>query len=123
MKDINEVYKQILAFYDMTEKQMKRKTRKKPWAFFRHCAMKYLYENYAKPMRISQQQLTEKFFCKDRSVISYASREIDGFKKVNAPEWYDYLALCNHMDKINGKHAEEYPTLYPVFFNQLNKAV
>ena len=127
MQTLDKAYKQILQFYGMTEKQMTRKCREQPYAFFRHCAMKYLWENYAKPLRVSMSYLSKKYFNRHYTLIIHARESINDFRDVNAPEWHDYLALCRHMEMhmvsdLTCKPCEV-PTLYPVFYNKINVAV
>jgi len=119
MQTLDKAYKQILQFYGMTEKQMTRKCREQPYAFFRHCAMKYLWENYAKPLRVSMSYLSKKYFNRHYTLIIHARESINDFRDVNAPEWHDYLALCRHMEAINGTYAD-CPTLYPVLHKPNN---
>ena len=127
MQTLDKAMQLICDYFGTTPIAMRSAARHRPLVTQRQCAMKYMFERIAKQQGISQGYVAKRYFNRDHTTLIHAQHLIDNFHDIGAAEWHLYADLCRHMEihmvsELPCKPCEV-PTLYPVFYHQLNKAV
>ena len=127
MQTLDKAMQLICEYFDTTPIAMRSAARKRPLVTQRQCAMKFIFERIAKQQGISQGYVAKRYFNRDHTTLIHACQLIDNFHDIGAAEWHLYADLCRHMEMhmVSDMTCKpcEVPTLYPVFYHQLNKAV
>jgi len=119
---MDKAFDKICEYYNVKPVIMKSDTRQKPFVFYRQCAMKFMYEYIAEPIKVSQTYISKTYFNRDHSTLIYSRQLLDNYRETGDVYWDEYYSFCKYMivnyPRINKTiNPEDYPTLYPIINN------
>jgi chromosomal replication initiation ATPase DnaA len=118
---IDKAFQAICDYYNVSPELMKSKAQSRPIVFYRQCAMKYMFEHIAQPIRVSQDYIGKVYFNRDHTTIVHARKLLDNFRDINDSHYQEYLLLFRHMSLLNFRYSttaedlSEYPTMQPYY--------